>query len=41
LQLNANETTVINATDVNTGVYLVKTTNTEENYYRTIRMVIK
>jgi hypothetical protein len=41
LRLNANEKTVINSTGVNTGVYLVKMTNTEANYYRTLRMVIK
>jgi hypothetical protein len=41
VQMNANSRTDINTGDINTGVYLVKMTNTKENYYRTIRMVIK
>lgn len=41
LQLNGNAQTEINTSNVNTGVYLVKMTNTEDNYHRTIRMVIK
>jgi len=41
VQLNSNARTVINSTDVNTGIYLVKMTNTDENYQRTLRMVIK
>lgn len=41
MQLNANEQTEINTDNVTTGVYLLKVTNTEENYFRTIRMVVK
>ena len=41
IQMNSNERTVINSRDVNTGIYLVKMTNTDENYQRTLRMVIK
>jgi hypothetical protein len=41
VQLNANDRTDINTNGINTGVYLVKMTNTDENYYRTMRMVIK
>jgi hypothetical protein len=41
MQLNGNAQTEINTSGINTGVYLVKMTNTEDNYHRTIRMVIK
>jgi len=41
VQMNSNARTEINSTDVNTGVYLVKMTNTDENYYRTLRMIVK
>jgi hypothetical protein len=41
VQMNGNDRTEINPTNLNTGVYLVKMINTEENYYRTVRMVIK
>jgi plastocyanin len=41
VQLNGNAQTEINTSDINTGVYLVKMTNTDENYYRTIRMIVK
>jgi hypothetical protein len=41
IQLNGNAQTEINTSNMNTGVYLVKMTNTDENYYRTIRMIVK
>ena len=41
MQLNGNAQTEINTSGINTGVYLVKMTNTEDNYHRTIRMIVK
>lgn len=41
VQLNGNAQTEINTSNINTGVYLVKMTNTDDNYYRTIRMIVK
>ena len=41
MQLNSSQRTDINTTDVTPGVYLLKMTNTEENYFKTIRMVVK
>ncbi len=41
MHMNTNERTEISSSDVTTGIYLVKLTNTKENSYRTIRMVIK
>jgi len=41
IQLNGNDRTEISPDALNTGVYLVRMTNTEENYYRTIRMIVK
>ena len=39
--LTSGERTEINPNDVRLGVYMVKLTNTTENYYRTLRMIIK
>jgi hypothetical protein len=39
--LTSGERTEINPNDVKLGVYMVKLTNTTENYYRTLRMIIK
>ena len=41
VQLNNAQRTDINTKDVTPGVYLLKMTNTEENYYRTLRMVVR
>ena len=41
IQLNSAQRTDINTTDVTPGVYLLKLTNTDENYFRTIRMVVR
>ncbi len=40
-QINSNDLVQINSTDLNSGIYLVKMTNTDENYQRTLRMLIK
>jgi hypothetical protein len=39
--LTSGERTDINPDNVQMGVYMVRLTNTQENYYRTLRMIIK
>jgi hypothetical protein len=39
--LTSGERTDISPDNVQMGVYLVKLTNTQESYYRTLRMIIK
>lgn len=41
MQINSNDQTTINTKDLKSGIYFVKMTNMNENYYRTLRMIIK